>query len=187
MGIGFEGNEAGHGSNEGAQAAYIHTQEKGRPVFRIGRKHDRGRHIADKLGKEKGYPELMAPYGLPGPGAEDVQASQISDSHEEKGKEEKQLVIHLPKGLPIQENHGRHHHRHDEGQGNQTKDMKNTEEEKEKEKEGLLPWQFHFPGRQGRNDGFREKPSCQIQKKPLMKTTGAVVDRKSDRGRWKYS
>ena len=83
----------------------------------------------------------------------------------EKGKEEKQLVIHLPKGLPVQENHGRHHHRHDEGQGNQTKDMKNTEEEKEKEKEGLLPWQFHFPGRQGRNDGFREKPSCQIQKK----------------------
>ena len=57
MGIGFEGNEAGHGSNEGAQSAHIHTQEKGRPVFRIGRKHDRGRHIADKLGEEKGYPE----------------------------------------------------------------------------------------------------------------------------------
>ena len=135
MGIGFEGNEAGHGSNEGAQAAHIHTQEKGRPVFRIGRKHDRGRHIADKLGEEKGYPELMVPYGLPGPGAEDVQASQISDSYEEKGKEEKQLVIHRPKGLPVQENHGWHHHCHDEGQGNQTKDMKNTEEEKEKEKE----------------------------------------------------
>ena len=112
-----------------------------------------------ELGEEKGYPELMAPYGLPGPGAEDVQVSQISDSYEEKGKEEKQLVIHRPKGLPVQENHGWHHHCHDEGQGNQTKDMKNTEEEKEKEKEGLLPWQFYFPGRQGRNDGFREKPS----------------------------
>ena len=43
--------------------------------------------------------------------------------------------------------------------------VQKRKEEKEKEKEGLLPWKFHFPGRQGRNDGFREKPSCQIQKK----------------------
>lgn len=139
--VGLEGNHAGHGGDDGAKPADIHTQKQWRIGIGIAGQKDRGGNIAQELAQEQGYPELMSGQHLCRPALKEFDMAEVAHADEEQGKEQEQLIIRFPEQLAVQQEQSR---QDDCRQHREVQQMHHMEQAKGEEDE---KWQDFPPGK----------------------------------------
>ena len=139
--IGFEGDYAGHGGNDGAQAADVYPQEQGRVgIGEAGEQH-RGRHIAEQLAQEQGKPEFISCQCLGRPALKEGNLAEIAYADEEQGKEQQELVVGFEKEPAVKQGQSWQDYGCQEGEGHKVQHMQQAQGKEQQQGNDAFPRQ----------------------------------------------